>query len=147
LFAIPFSLRLRIYKDSGRWNNLPQAFYHEHLELFLGNACLGNLLRVSTLTAKTRLFTVDLPLSSGQAWLTLSHRHPPVNIVLYNFTLVGEEGTLFATPPPPDLTIPSILSNSVQILVFLYLHRAFSSRKFPLKPTDALFIYRNIKRG
>ncbi|XP_021939603.1 probable G-protein coupled receptor AH9.1 isoform X3 [Zootermopsis nevadensis] len=41
LFAIPFCLRLRIYKDSGRWNNLPQAFYHEHLELFLGNACLG----------------------------------------------------------------------------------------------------------
>jgi hypothetical protein len=43
LFAIPFSLRLRIYKDSGRWSNLPQALYHEHLELFLGNACLGNV--------------------------------------------------------------------------------------------------------
>jgi hypothetical protein len=43
LFAIPFSLRLRIYKDSGRWSSLPQALYHEHLELFLGNACLGNM--------------------------------------------------------------------------------------------------------
>jgi hypothetical protein len=28
---------------------------------------------------------------------------------------------------------------------FLYLHRAFSSRKFSLKPTDALFICRNVK--
>jgi hypothetical protein len=47
LFAIPFCLRLRIYKDSGMWSNLTQAFYHEHLELFLGNACLGNRLHIS----------------------------------------------------------------------------------------------------
>lgn len=115
LFAIPFSLRLRIYKDSGRWSNLPQAFYHEHLELFLGNACLGKLLRVSTLRAKTQLYIVHLPLSSGRAWLTLSHPHPPVNIVLCNVTLADVEGTLFATPP--YLTIPSELSNSVQMCV------------------------------
>jgi hypothetical protein len=43
LLAIPFSARLTIYKDAGRWSSLPQALYHEHLELFLGNACLGNL--------------------------------------------------------------------------------------------------------
>ena len=43
LFAIPFGLRVLIHKESGRWSNLPQAFYHVHLELFLGNACLGKL--------------------------------------------------------------------------------------------------------
>ncbi|XP_069700869.1 probable G-protein coupled receptor B0563.6 [Periplaneta americana] len=41
LFAIPFGLRVLIHKDSGRWTSFPQAFYHAHLELFLGNACLG----------------------------------------------------------------------------------------------------------
>lgn len=41
VFAIPFALRVLIHKESGRWNNFPQAFYHAHLELFLGNGCLG----------------------------------------------------------------------------------------------------------
>ncbi|XP_044733465.1 probable G-protein coupled receptor B0563.6 [Chrysoperla carnea] len=41
IFAIPFALRVLIHKESGRWNNFPQAFYHAHLELFLGNGCLG----------------------------------------------------------------------------------------------------------
>ncbi|KAK2579674.1 hypothetical protein KPH14_011596 [Odynerus spinipes] len=41
LFCIPFALRVFIHKEMGRWNNWPQAFYHAHLELFLGNGCLG----------------------------------------------------------------------------------------------------------
>ncbi|XP_015124101.1 probable G-protein coupled receptor B0563.6 [Diachasma alloeum] len=41
LFCIPFALRVLIHKETGRWNNWSQAFYHAHLELFLGNACLG----------------------------------------------------------------------------------------------------------
>ncbi|XP_049958263.1 probable G-protein coupled receptor AH9.1, partial [Schistocerca serialis cubense] len=41
LFAIPFGLRVRVHREAGRWASLPQAFYHAHLELFLGNACLG----------------------------------------------------------------------------------------------------------
>ncbi|XP_043676100.1 probable G-protein coupled receptor B0563.6 [Vespula pensylvanica] len=41
LFCIPFALRVFIHKETGRWNNWPQAFYHAHLELFLGNGCLG----------------------------------------------------------------------------------------------------------
>lgn len=30
-----------VHKDLGRWNNFGQAFYAAHLELFLGNGCLG----------------------------------------------------------------------------------------------------------
>ncbi|KAK0075329.1 hypothetical protein PV325_007040 [Microctonus aethiopoides] len=41
IFCIPFALRVLIHKETGRWSNWPQAFYHAHLELFLGNACLG----------------------------------------------------------------------------------------------------------
>ncbi|XP_050448218.1 probable G-protein coupled receptor B0563.6 [Cataglyphis hispanica] len=41
LFCIPFALRVLIHKDIGGWSNWPQAFYHVHLELFLGNGCLG----------------------------------------------------------------------------------------------------------
>ncbi|KOX78451.1 hypothetical protein WN51_07858 [Melipona quadrifasciata] len=41
LFCIPFALRVFIHKDTGRWSNWTQAFYHTHLELFLGNGCLG----------------------------------------------------------------------------------------------------------
>ncbi|XP_072744494.1 probable G-protein coupled receptor B0563.6 [Anoplolepis gracilipes] len=41
LFCIPFALRVLIHKEIGGWSNWPQAFYHAHLELFLGNGCLG----------------------------------------------------------------------------------------------------------
>ncbi|CAD6234148.1 GSCOCG00012367001-RA-CDS, partial [Cotesia congregata] len=41
LFCVPFASRVLIHKETGRWNNWPQAFYHAHLELFLGNGCLG----------------------------------------------------------------------------------------------------------
>lgn len=30
-----------MHRESGRWESYPQAFYHAHLELFLGNGCLG----------------------------------------------------------------------------------------------------------
>ena len=46
LFCIPFALRVLIHKENGRWSNWPQAFYHAHLELFLGNACLGNSITI-----------------------------------------------------------------------------------------------------
>lgn len=29
------------HKDSGIWRHFGQAFYSAHLELFLGNACIG----------------------------------------------------------------------------------------------------------
>lgn len=41
IFAIPFGMRMLIHRDSGRWRNFGQAFYSAHLELFLGNGCLG----------------------------------------------------------------------------------------------------------
>ncbi|XP_044587098.1 probable G-protein coupled receptor B0563.6 [Cotesia glomerata] len=41
LFCVPFASRVLNHKETGRWNNWPQAFYHAHLELFLGNGCLG----------------------------------------------------------------------------------------------------------
>lgn len=41
IFAIPFAIRVLIHKDTGRWQSFFPAFYSTHLELFLGNACLG----------------------------------------------------------------------------------------------------------
>ncbi|XP_026300439.1 probable G-protein coupled receptor B0563.6 isoform X1 [Apis mellifera] len=41
LFCIPFDMRVLIHKGTGRWSSWIQAFYHTHLELFLGNGCLG----------------------------------------------------------------------------------------------------------
>ncbi|XP_063240811.1 probable G-protein coupled receptor B0563.6 isoform X1 [Bacillus rossius redtenbacheri] len=41
LLAIPFGLRVLVHQETGRWGNVLQGFYHVHLELFLGNACLG----------------------------------------------------------------------------------------------------------
>ncbi|XP_020290788.1 probable G-protein coupled receptor B0563.6 isoform X2 [Pseudomyrmex gracilis] len=40
-FCIPFALRVLIHKENGGWSSWLQAFYHAHLELFLGNGCLG----------------------------------------------------------------------------------------------------------
>lgn len=41
LFALPFAWRILVHHDIGHWNNKAVAFYHAHLELFLGNGCLG----------------------------------------------------------------------------------------------------------
>lgn len=41
IFAIPFGQRLLAHEDTERWNHFSEAFYTAHLELFLGNACLG----------------------------------------------------------------------------------------------------------
>lgn len=41
IFAIPFGRRLLAHEDYERWRHLGEAFYATHLELFLGNACLG----------------------------------------------------------------------------------------------------------
>ncbi|ALC49580.1 CG33639 [Drosophila busckii] len=40
-FAIPFAIRMLVHKDSGKWENFGPAFYTTHLELYLGNGCLG----------------------------------------------------------------------------------------------------------
>lgn len=44
IFAIPFGRRLLTQEDQGRWNHLGEAFYTAHFELFLGNACLGEII-------------------------------------------------------------------------------------------------------
>ncbi|XP_031357519.1 probable G-protein coupled receptor B0563.6 isoform X2 [Photinus pyralis] len=41
LFALPFAWRVLEHRDLGRWESSSLAFYHAHLELFLGNGCLG----------------------------------------------------------------------------------------------------------
>jgi hypothetical protein len=41
VFALPFSSRILFHNEIGPWNSFAQAFFHAHLELFLGNACLG----------------------------------------------------------------------------------------------------------
>lgn len=41
VFALPFSSRILFHNEIGPWNSFAQAFFHTHLELFLGNACLG----------------------------------------------------------------------------------------------------------
>lgn len=46
IFAIPFGIRMLVHRESGQWRNFFAAFYSAHLELFLGNGCLGNLLHL-----------------------------------------------------------------------------------------------------
>lgn len=41
VFALPFSSRILFHNEVGPWKSFAQAFFHTHLELFLGNACLG----------------------------------------------------------------------------------------------------------
>uniref|UniRef100_A0A0P6EPX5 G-protein coupled receptor B0563.6 n=2 Tax=Daphnia magna TaxID=35525 RepID=A0A0P6EPX5_9CRUS len=41
IFALPFSSRILFHNEIGPWSSFAQAFFHAHLELFLGNACLG----------------------------------------------------------------------------------------------------------
>ncbi|KAL5277250.1 hypothetical protein ACFFRR_002464 [Megaselia abdita] len=41
VFAIPFGIRMLIHRDRGKWAEFGPAFYSAHLELFLGNGCLG----------------------------------------------------------------------------------------------------------
>lgn len=41
LFALPFAWRVLVHRENGRWDHPIPAFYHAHLELFLGNGCLG----------------------------------------------------------------------------------------------------------
>ncbi|XP_055371328.1 probable G-protein coupled receptor B0563.6 [Condylostylus longicornis] len=41
IFAIPFGIRMLVHRDKGRWQDFGPAFYSAHLELFLGNGCLG----------------------------------------------------------------------------------------------------------
>ncbi|CAB0045101.1 unnamed protein product [Trichogramma brassicae] len=52
LFCIPFASRILGSQDeNGYWTSWPRAFYHAHLELYLGNSCLG--IAVSMLSALT----------------------------------------------------------------------------------------------
>lgn len=44
VFAIPFGIRMLVHKDRGQWQEFGPAFYTAHLELFLGNGCLGKRL-------------------------------------------------------------------------------------------------------
>ena len=48
VFAVPFFGRILFHNEIGPWNNFAQAFFHTHLELFLGNACLGELFFLKT---------------------------------------------------------------------------------------------------
>ncbi|KAH8409095.1 hypothetical protein KR009_006824 [Drosophila setifemur] len=41
VFAIPFGIRMLVHKDRGQWEKFGPAFYTAHLELYLGNGCLG----------------------------------------------------------------------------------------------------------
>ncbi|KAJ6638930.1 putative G-protein coupled receptor [Pseudolycoriella hygida] len=41
VFALPFAIGMIGHKDAGEWRHFGQAFYSAHLELFLGNACIG----------------------------------------------------------------------------------------------------------
>ncbi|XP_060519674.1 probable G-protein coupled receptor B0563.6 [Cylas formicarius] len=41
LFALPFAWRVLVHREHGHWENIIPAFYFAHLELFLGNGCLG----------------------------------------------------------------------------------------------------------
>ncbi|XP_076286334.1 putative G-protein coupled receptor B0563.6 isoform X1 [Lasioglossum baleicum] len=81
-FCIPFALRVLNHKEGGRWTNWVQAFYHAHLELFLGNGCLGvGVMMLVALTVE-RYMSVCHP---GQ------HTHPrcgPPRLTVMLITLV-----------------------------------------------------------
>ncbi|GLH08686.1 Putative G-protein coupled receptor [Gryllus bimaculatus] len=70
-FAIPFGVRVLVHRETGRWTSRAQAFYHAHLELFLGNACLGKHLELFLRNPLPRLFFLFPSLS-----LLLSSLHP-----------------------------------------------------------------------
>ncbi|CAG9824855.1 unnamed protein product [Phaedon cochleariae] len=41
LLALPFAWRVLVHREQGHWRRPLAAFYFAHLELFLGNGCLG----------------------------------------------------------------------------------------------------------
>ncbi|XP_018568599.1 probable G-protein coupled receptor B0563.6 [Anoplophora glabripennis] len=41
IFALPFAWRVLVHREHGHWEHPLPAFYFAHLELFLGNGCLG----------------------------------------------------------------------------------------------------------
>ncbi|KAF7279731.1 hypothetical protein GWI33_006764 [Rhynchophorus ferrugineus] len=41
LFALPFAWRVLVHREHGHWESPVPAHYFAHLELFLGNGCLG----------------------------------------------------------------------------------------------------------
>ncbi|KAL1516699.1 hypothetical protein ABEB36_000577 [Hypothenemus hampei] len=41
IFALPFAWRVLVHREHGHWENPIPANYFAHLELFLGNGCLG----------------------------------------------------------------------------------------------------------
>ncbi|KAJ8977784.1 hypothetical protein NQ317_014690, partial [Molorchus minor] len=41
VFALPFAWRVLVHREHGHWEHPLPAFYFAHLELFLGNGCLG----------------------------------------------------------------------------------------------------------
>ncbi|XP_018331197.1 probable G-protein coupled receptor B0563.6 [Agrilus planipennis] len=78
LFAIPFAWRVLIHRDRGRWENISLAFYHAHLELFLGNGCLGvGVIMLLALTVE-RYVSVCHP---GHARPVLGSPHRAVAII------------------------------------------------------------------
>ncbi|XP_014206493.1 probable G-protein coupled receptor B0563.6 [Copidosoma floridanum] len=49
--CISFTLRVLTHRDNLGWSSWLQAFYHVHLELYLGNSCLGvSVMMLSALT-------------------------------------------------------------------------------------------------
>ncbi|CAH1161881.1 unnamed protein product [Phyllotreta striolata] len=40
-FALPFAWRVLVHREQGHWEQPLSAYYFAHLELFLGNGCLG----------------------------------------------------------------------------------------------------------
>lgn len=41
IFVLPFAWRVLVHWEHGSWDHFLPAFYFAHLELFLGNGCLG----------------------------------------------------------------------------------------------------------
>jgi hypothetical protein len=42
IVGIPFAVRVLLHNESGPWEFAAIAFFHTYLELYFGNACLGN---------------------------------------------------------------------------------------------------------
>lgn len=83
LFCIPFALRVLIHKETGGWSNWPQAFYHAHLELFLGNGCLGTTKR--SLAFRGKFHGTRCKISSAKNSPAIPPSPPP--LLVLSFTL------------------------------------------------------------
>ncbi|XP_070495767.1 probable G-protein coupled receptor B0563.6 [Chironomus tepperi] len=147
ILAIPFGRRLLTQEDYGRWENLGEAFYTAHLELFLGNACLGvGVLMLLVLTIE-RYVSVCHPThmrpALGEPTLTVI-LIPIVTFIIYLPSLFRYE--VVKCVLSTDGSITYFKRNNVEFLnsMFYSVYKVILEIVFKLMPT-VLIAYFNVR--